>query len=125
VVTLINQERQARGLPPVSVHAALTQAAASHSTDMACNHFFSHTGSDGSAPWDRAVRFGYSASAIGEIIYMGTGSYGTPSAAVQGWLNSEGHRAIMLDSIYQHIGVGVVYDPNTGTTYFTAVFGRP
>jgi len=98
VVNLINQERQAQGLAPLQVHNALQTAARGHSQDMACNDFFGHTGSDGSTPWDRAVRAGYNPTFIGENLYMGSGI---------------------------HIGVGYIYNPVTGLGYVTAMFGKP
>ncbi len=125
VVDLINQERQARGLAPLQVHSALQTAARGHSQDMACNNFFSHIGSDGSTPWDRAVRAGYSPTYISENLYMGSGSYNSPSAAVQGWLNSPTHRDAMLAPEPIHIGVGYIFNPATGFGYFTAMFGKP
>ncbi len=125
VVALINQERQAAGLPPLQVHSALQQASRSHSEDMACNDFFSHIGSDGSTPWDRAVRAGYNPSYIAENLYMGSGSYNTPQAVVTGWMNSPGHRANILAPEPVHIGVGYIFDPATGFGYVTALFGRP
>jgi uncharacterized protein YkwD len=39
-------------------------------------------------------------------------SYSTPAAAVQGWMNSSGHRAIILGS-YCDVGVGYA----TGGSY--------
>ncbi|MEJ2487418.1 MAG: CAP domain-containing protein, partial [Anaerolineales bacterium] len=42
VIQLINAERNKEGLPLLSEHALLTQAARQHSADMACNQFFSH-----------------------------------------------------------------------------------
>ncbi len=123
VVALINQERQAQGLPALQVHASLQAAARAHSADMICNDFFSHTGSDGSQPWDRATRYGYSWTWIGENLFMGTGI--SPSTVVQGWMNSSGHRANILASEAVHIGVGYLYDAAEGAWYVTALFGRP
>ncbi len=92
---------------------------------MVCQHFFSHTGSDGSLPWDRAARFGYSFSYLSENLYMGSGGYNSPGAAVQAWLNSPGHRENMLYPNAVHIGVGYAYDDATGAGYVTAMFGKP
>ena len=125
MVNLINQERQAQGLAPLQVHNALQTAARGHSQDMACNDFFGHTGSDGSTPWDRAVRAGYNPTFIGENLYMGSGSYNQPQAVVQAWLNSPEHRDIMLAPEPIHLGVGYIYNPATGLGYVTAMFGKP
>ncbi len=123
VVQRINQARQDNGLPPLQVNAALQAAARAHTRDMICNDFFSHTGSDGSQPWDRASRYGYAWSWIAENLFMGSGL--TPATVVDGWLNSSGHRANMLAPEAVHIGVGYMYDAAEGAWYVTALFGRP
>ena len=123
VVQRINQARQDNGLPPLQVNAALQAAARAHTRDMICNDFFSHTGSDGSQPWDRASRYGYAWSWIAENLFMGWGL--TPATVVDGWLNSSGHRANMLAPEAVHIGVGYMYDAAEGVWYVTALFGRP
>ncbi len=122
VIALINVERANNGLGPLSEQSQLAAAARVHSNDMACNHFFSHTGSDGSSPFDRMSRQGYSFSAAAENIAAG---YGSPADVVAGWMGSEGHRANILGT-YVHIGVGYTYEPNSDWgTYWTATFGSP
>jgi uncharacterized protein YkwD len=120
---LINQERQSRGLGTLSSQALLNTAARNHSADMACNGFFSHTGSDGSLPWDRVSALGYSYSAIAENIFAGSSNAQT---AFDAWMNSPGHRDNMLNPDYTEIGVGYRYwaDSPYGA-YTTAVFARP
>jgi uncharacterized protein YkwD len=46
VVNLVNQERANEGCEPLTINGQLTAAAVGHSTDMALNDFFSHTGSN-------------------------------------------------------------------------------
>ncbi len=126
LLALINQERQNQGLAPLSMNAALREAARAHSRDMACNGFFAHTGSDGSSPADRVARYGYSFSYLGENIYAGNGSYNSPQAAFQAWMNSAGHRENMLSPHFVHVGIGYRYEPNSPYGgYWTADFGSP
>ena len=126
MLDLINQERQNRGIPPLRMDSRLVNAARAHSQDMGCNGFFSHTGSDGSSPFDRMRRAGYTFTAAAENIYAGGGSYNSPQAAFQGWMNSDGHRENMLNSAYVDVGIGYVYVPNSPYGgYFTADFGHP
>jgi uncharacterized protein YkwD len=124
---LINAERQAQGLPGYNSQSQLQAAARLHGTDMACNGFFSHTGSDGSSVRDRIERQGYSWSWAGENIFAtGNTSSGAPQSAFDWWMNSALHRANLLHSTYVDIGIGYVYlagSPYGG--YFTAVFARP
>jgi uncharacterized protein YkwD len=121
VVTLLNQERANESLPPLSIDMRLMNAARRHTNDMATHNFFSHTGSDGSSPFDRIADAGYPARSAGENIAAG---YRTATAAVQAWMNSSGHRANILSSSYEHIGVGYVYDGSASYGYYwTTDFG--
>lgn len=126
VFDLINEERQAQGLAPFTTDNKLSSAARVHATDMACNDFFSHTGSDGSSVGDRVSAQGYSWSRVGENIYAGSGSYGSPRSAVEAWMDSPGHRANILDPGFTQIGVGYVYyADSTYRNYYVTVFAAP
>ena len=123
---LINQERQNQGLSPLGYQFPLAAAARDHSQDMACNGFFSHTGSDGSSPASRADAQGYSFSTIGENIYAGGGPYNSPEQAFNAWMNSPGHRTNMLNPEFGEIGVGHSFNASSPYGgYFTALFGKP
>ncbi len=122
VVQLINSNRANQGLPPLSVDSRLVQAARRHSQDMATNNFFDHYGSDGSSPFDRIRDAGYSFRSAGETI---AGGYTSPESAVNGWMNSSGHRAILLGN-FDEVGVGYVYNASsTYRHYWTADFAIP
>jgi uncharacterized protein YkwD len=110
LVSLVNQERAKNGLSPLTLNAALTSAALSHSRDMSARDFFDHIGSDGSAFWERIIRAGYGALAAGgENIAAG---YASPSAVFNAWMNSSGHRDNILNPNFSDIGIGYVYEPN-------------
>ncbi|HEY8533886.1 MAG TPA: CAP domain-containing protein [Micromonospora sp.] len=118
VIALVNQERAAAGCPAVTAQPQLTEAARRHSEDQAAHKTLSHTGSDGSTPWERAERLGYDA-AIGENVAAG---YRTAEAVMAGWMNSPGHRANILNCAARAIGVGVAA-ADDGTLYWTQMFG--
>lgn len=123
VIALINNERANVGVGPLSGQGQLGKAARSHSQDMACKGYFSHTGSDGSSPSARISREGYGWSAIAENIAAG---YGDPASVVAGWMGSQGHKDNILNPNYIEIGIGFVYA--TGSpygSYWTADFARP
>lgn len=127
VTELTNQHRQAAGCPPLKLEPRLTQAAQGHSEDMALNDFFSHTGSDGSSPWDRIRAAGYDFVTAGENIAAG---YPDPQSVVTAWMNSPGHRANILNCQFEEIGVGYYYLPNDPGQvryryYWTQVFAKP
>jgi uncharacterized protein YkwD len=119
LITLINNERATAGLAPLTANGALETSAGLHSEDMAVNHFMSHTGSDGSTFWERAVRAGYTGRWGGEIIYGGGGN-SSPQTAVTWWMNDEPHRAMILGDL-DDFGAG--YATCSGG-YFTVDFGH-
>ena len=127
VVDLINAQRVLAGCDPLQVNVKLVAAAQGHSEDMALNDFFSHTGSNGSSAGQRIAAQGYSYSTWGENIAAG---YTTAASAVNGWMNSEGHRNNILNCNFKETGVGYYYLANdTGNEnwyrYWTQVFASP
>jgi uncharacterized protein YkwD len=127
VLTLVNAERAVVACDSLTMNSMLVTAAQGHSQDMADQDFFSHTGSNGSSPWDRMEAAGYDYSTAGENIAAGQE---TPEEVMTSWMNSQGHRDNILNCDFEEIGVGYVYLENdTGDTnyhhYWTQVFGAP
>jgi uncharacterized protein YkwD len=124
VLTLVNAERGARGIAPVSLHVQLTQAAQAHAADQFQRNCFtqlSHTGTDGSSPGDRVARTGLRVRTWGKNIACG---HRTPAQVMTAWMNSSGHRRNILNSSFTHIGISV--SPNSdGRIYWVQVFGTP
>ncbi|MFJ4819716.1 CAP domain-containing protein [Streptomyces sp. NPDC088801] len=119
VIDLTNRERTRAGLPPLAADPLLTAAAQAHSADMVARAFYAHTAPDGSQPWDRAAAAGSTRRAIGENIACGQRS---PADVVEGWMNSPGHRANILEPGFTHIGIGFAGGGRAGT-YWTQLFG--
>lgn len=115
VLTLINTERSKQGLPALVMDENLRSAARLKSSDMRQNNYFSHTSPTYGSPFDMLKHLGISYQAAAENIAQG---YSTPQSVVEGWMNSPGHRANILNRTYTHIGVG--YDA-TGH-YWTQLF---
>jgi uncharacterized protein YkwD len=103
VMMLTNQERLNYGCDTLAMDDRLQMAAESHSQDMAINDFFSHIAPDGITPWDRIHSQGYFYSMAGENIAAG---YSSPESVVEGWMNSDGHRANIINCGFKDIGVG-------------------
>jgi uncharacterized protein YkwD len=125
VLELTNQFRAQNGVAPLRLNAELNAASLNHSKNMALQDFFSHTGKDGSSAGDRMRQVGYTSNAWGENIAAG---YATPEQVVQGWINSPGHRANMLNPSFTELGVGYYYlASDTGSvnynSYWTQNFG--
>ncbi|MEO3749818.1 CAP domain-containing protein [Streptomyces sp. B6B3] len=118
VVTLVNEERAEAGCEPLTADTALTGLAADHSRDMAERGYFSHDDPDGRTPWDRAEEAGVD-NLGGENIAMGQAD---AAAVMEAWMNSEGHRANILNCDFRTIGVGV-YTGEDGGPWWTQDFG--
>lgn len=116
---LINVARARAGLRRLRIAPALARAADRHAQEMVAKGFFSHAGSDGTTPTQRAKRAGFQPRggflSVGEIIAWGSGPLGSPAEVVQSWLRSPPHRAIMLGRRFRQIGVGIALGaPGTG-----------
>ncbi|GLF98979.1 CAP domain-containing protein [Streptomyces yaizuensis] len=117
VLALVNEERAKVGCAPVRFDASLAKLAGDFSTDMAARGFFSHTDPDGDTPWDRAEQAGVK-NLGGENIARGQAD---AAAVMNSWMNSEGHRANILNCDYRTLGVGVHLGP--GGPWWTQNFG--
>ena len=115
VIRLVNEIRTANGLHELSENWELSRVARYKSQDMRDNHYFSHTSPTYGSPFEMMKAFGLSYRAAGENIAYG---YRTPQAVVNGWMNSSGHRANILNASYKQIGVGYVADGNYWTQQF-------
>jgi uncharacterized protein YkwD len=128
----INAERArlAPGAPHLAADSSLEWIAHQRSDDMAHGAPFAHEDNEGhfAAAEKIRARFG-PYGAIGENIMMERDPARAfePAAfarrAVQGWMNSEGHRANILSPAYDRSGVGVVIEGSY--IYATQVFWGP
>jgi len=118
---LINAYRREKGLKPLKLNAALTEAAKAHSRDLAKWDRISHYGSDGSNPWDRVKRAGYNAKVAAENVGTGQASM---EEVLKGWQQSPGHNKNLLLADVEHMGIALVQDPRTEfKTFWTLVVG--
>jgi uncharacterized protein YkwD len=108
--------------PPLFASRQLDDAAGDHARAMARKNFFDHRGADGSQPKDRVSRAGYRSRLTGENIAFGPVS---AEEVVAGWLASPGHCANIMESRFQHIGVGVATGRKRGRIYWVQEFGAP
>jgi uncharacterized protein YkwD len=98
-----NNERVARGLPPLVIDPSLVESARQHANWMASMRTMRHT----SKP-------------VGENIAMGQS---TSSDAVRTWMNSPPHRANMLSRSWNRIGAAAFTTPE-GRIYWCLQFLR-
>jgi uncharacterized YkwD family protein len=117
MIDLVNQERAERGLSPLTVNMELTEVARVKAQDMIDNNYFAHQSPTYGSPFDMLSQFGVEYQTAGENL---AGNQ-TVDAAHQALMNSDGHRANILNENYQEIGIGIV----EGGTYgkmFVQVF---
>jgi uncharacterized protein YkwD len=117
---LINQRRAAGAscgsegtfgpAPPLAWNDRLAAAALSHAGDMAENDYFAHESRDGTTPAQRVSAAGYDWSTAGENIAAGQGSV---PEVVNGWMNSPGHCANIMNSQFVHFGMACAADPDS------------
>jgi uncharacterized protein YkwD len=120
---VINAYRKTKGLKPLKLNAALTEAAKAHSRDLAKWDRISHYGSDGSNPWDRVKRVGYNAKLAAENVGTGQASI---DEVMKGWQASPGHNKNLLLADAEHMGIALVQDPRTEfKTFWTLVVASP
>lgn len=104
IFDLTNIYRHQHGESPLIKDDQVAEVAYLHSKDMFDQNYFSHYSQDGSGLKERLERK--------EVYYLSAGEniaaqHTDAPAAVEGWLNSEGHREAMLNDSYTHLGVGV------------------
>ncbi|MFI7541682.1 glycosyl hydrolase [Actinoplanes sp. NPDC049599] len=132
MIDLINEERARAGCPAVTRSDPLTKAARAHSRLMADRADLTHRFPDEPDLGDRITAAGYRWAALAENITSGafrtpeTAMYGRHDATTNfvGFMESEGHRANILNCGLREVGVGVARD-RTGAPWWTQDFGKP
>lgn len=102
VVDDINAYRVANGRSALKVSPNLSRAAAWMVEDLATNHYWSHTDSQGRSTFARVQDCGYPSAGAGENLAMGFSA----STVVSAWKGSAGHNANLLNPMWKVIGVG-------------------
>ncbi len=115
VIRLVNNIRKQNGLSPLTANWELSRVARYKSQDMADRNYFSHTSPTYGTPFQMIKAFGLSYRTAGENIAYG---YASRQKVVDGWMNSSGHRANILNASYTQIGVGYVAKGNYWTQMF-------
>ncbi|MBQ7833926.1 MAG: CAP domain-containing protein, partial [Lachnospiraceae bacterium] len=120
VVAIMNQERAANGVGPITQSSTLDALAQIRAQEIVQS--FSHTRPNGTSCFTVFEENGVTYMVAGENIAAG---YGTPEAVMQGWMNSEGHRATILNGSFGQVGIGYYTDSNSGYgTYWVQIFSN-
>jgi uncharacterized protein YkwD len=123
LVTLTNRQRVSHGLIALQADPDLMSIARDRARVMATNDVMSHTEPNGQKVFDRLDDAGLAWSSAGEIIAWNT--YPTEplsvAEATRAWMNSPGHRSIMLSNGYNYVGYGAAIS-RSGKVYYAGVF---
>ncbi|KAJ0401669.1 hypothetical protein P43SY_001301 [Pythium insidiosum] len=115
----VNAERAKVGLPQLCYNKKLNAAAQAHSEDQARYKQMTHTGSDGSSLGQRVTAQNFVWSNVGENVAAGQRDV---ASVMEGWMNSPGHRANILNKEFKFFGMG--YSTGGETPYWTQNFGN-
>lgn len=116
VVALVNKERAKVGVGALTLDKEIEAAALVRAQEIETS--FSHTRPDGRSFSTALTDAGITFHGAGENIAWGQRS---PEEVVNAWMNSEGHRANILNAKFTKIGVGY-YRNSAGRNYWTQLF---
>jgi len=125
MLCLIDWARQRHGLSPLPATSLLDSTAIEKANEIVRCHNFSHTAC-GQVP-DADVRAVGYRGAFGENLYIAGGRYGSPRVALDGWLNSPGHRENLFRPQWRAQGIAVLkldrFGPYHKMTLWVSHFG--
>ncbi len=113
VIRLVNAERKKAGRSALAENSEVSRVARIKSKDFIDNNYFSHNSPTYGSPFDMLKSFGIKYTAAAENIANGQRS---AAEVMKTWMNSPGHKANILSSTYNQIGVGVARD-NKGNLF--------
>jgi uncharacterized protein YkwD len=116
---LVNEERLQRGLEPLEYDTSLVPVARGHSQEMLELGYFSHISPNTGTLGDRLNDGGVVYTSAGENLAYAP----NVSIAHRGLMQSDGHRANILEPSWERIGIGILSAPD-GTIMVTQLFAR-
>lgn len=119
IIEATNKERLLAGLPPLATSTKLGSSASLKVDDMISRQYFEHTSPTGEGVSDLGARVGYDYVVMGENLALG--SFTSSDDIVQAWMASPGHKANILNTRYQDIGVSVKHGLYEGKDVWFAV----
>lgn len=114
VLKLCNKERLKKGLKPLSLNGTITGYAQTRANEIIT--LFDHTRPNGSRCF--TVLDNYPYFYAGENIAKG---YTDSASVVEAWMDSEGHRKNILNTNFNHLGVGLATN-SSGKKHWAQMF---
>ena len=127
LIAQMNATRRAQGLSTLRSNERLNQAARLYAQELASRQVLDHTDLFGQGPEKRVEAAGYTWTYVAENLAAGQDA---PAQVIKDWLNSPAHKAALLNTKSNHVGVGLVKTTNDATkdpygSYWVAVFAKP
>jgi len=119
-----NTERLSENLKPLEFNPILASAAQLKANDMVSKTYFAHTSPEGKSPWYWFKESGYKFIYAGENLAV---NFVDSEDVVRAWMNSQGHRANILNDKFSEIGIAIASGVYNGSPsiYVVQLFGRP
>ena len=116
MLSKINSYRSSHGLPKVRRSKSLTRSAERYSWKQMNSGYFGHS---------NRIQASSKYSRLGEILAWSQGTSARVSNTFRMWLNSGGHRAVIMDRGFRYVGAGRASGNFKGgkATIWTVQFG--
>ncbi len=127
ILNLVNQERAKHGLILLITQTQLDQVAHEHNSDMVCNGFLGHTGSDDSSLADRLQKYSYISSLAVENLSMIKGRDSKAQDVLDGWLKKRVDQENLLNPALSQVGLSSLtyFENNEKYKYITMLLAKP
>lgn len=119
IVDATNTQRIAAQLPPLKINTELNASAKIKVQDMITNQYFEHVSPAGKSVANLGDEVGYEYIIMGENLALG--DFTDANDLLTAWMNSPGHRANIVNTHYQDIGVYAAQATYKGRTVWFAV----
>ncbi len=125
IIDATNKERISNGLPALTPNAKLIGSSKLKVDDMVTKQYFEHVSPTGQNVSSLGTKVGYDFVIMGENLALG--NFTDATDLLTAWMNSPGHRANILNTGYQEIGVYAAQGTYDGRKVWFAVqhFGTP
>lgn len=122
IIQLTNKEREQRGLKQLINNPLLEKAAKEKGRDMFAKQYWNHYGPSGESPWNFIINSNYDYIYAGENLAK---DFSNNSDVISAWMNSPTHKANILNTNFQEIGIAIVNGSLNGkeTTIIVQLFG--
>lgn len=101
---LINEYRAQNGLKKLKPYVKLQEIAKAKAEDLLCNEYFAHNSDKLGTPFQMLAANGIVYNVAGENLAGNINK----EKAVEAWINSESHRANILEEMYEYTGIYIV-----------------